>query len=300
MIEVANAPCSWGVLEFEGLDDDSAVDVRRFLTELKSAGYAGTEFGDWGFMPTDPGQLKELLDEFDLPLLAAFVPINLIAPEEHEDGVEHAVRTARLLAEINPDAFIVLADANGTDPQRTKRAGRIADDDVLAPILWRYVVHGAEELARQVRGETGLRTVFHHHCAGWIETPAEVERLLTRCDPELLGLCFDTGHWTFAGGDALEGVRTHRDRVWHVHFKDCEPSKADRSRELEWDYFQSVENGVFCELGQGSVDFEAVLRELQRTDYNGWIVVEQDVLPGMGSPLQSATRNREFLNSIGL
>jgi inosose dehydratase len=32
----------------------------------------------------------------------------------------------------------------------------------------------------------------------------------------------------------------------------------------------------------------------------GWIVVEQDVLPGMGTPKESAQRNREYLKSIGL
>ena len=63
---------------------------------------------------------------------------------------------------------------------------------------------------------------------------------------------------------------------------------------------QSVEHGVFCELGKGSVNFPAVLAELQKMNYNGWIVVEQDVLPGMGSPKASAQRNRDYLRSIGL
>ena len=47
--------------------------------------------------------------------------------------------------------------------------------------------------------------------------------------------------------------------IWHVHFKDCHPDIAARSREEEWDYFESVGNGVFCELGNGEVDFPAFL-----------------------------------------
>jgi inosose dehydratase len=66
------------------------------------------------------------------------------------------------------------------------------------------------------------------------------------------------------------------------------------------DYQTALRQGLFCELGRGSVDFPALLRELQDAGYDGWIVVEQDVLPAMGSPVASATRNREYLRSIGL
>jgi inosose dehydratase len=60
-----------------------------------------------------------------------------------------------------------------------------------------------------------------------------------------------------------------------------------------------VRNGIFCELGKGQVDFCGIKRELEAQGYGGWIVVEQDVLPGMGSPFESARRNREYLASIG-
>jgi inosose dehydratase len=90
------------------------------------------------------------------------------------------------------------------------------------------------------------------------------------------------------------------DRIWHVHYKDCHPEIAERSAESGWDYFQSVQNGVFCELGKGNIDFRTITDELRMSDYHGWIVVEQDVLPGMGSPRDCALNNREFLRSIGL
>ena len=34
--------------------------------------------------------------------------------------------------------------------------------------------------------------------------------------------------------------------------------------------------------------------------HTGWIVVEQDVLPGLGTPAASARRNREYLRRLGL
>ncbi len=85
-----------------------------------------------------------------------------------------------------------------------------------------------------------------------------------------------------------------------MHFKDCQPQIADIARKEGWDYFEAVRQGVFCELGRGCVDFPAVLNWLKRRDYNGWVVVEQDVLPGMGSPKESARRNREYLRAQGV
>jgi inosose dehydratase len=149
--------------------------------------------------------------------------------------------------------------------------------------------------------EAGIRTVIHQHIGTLIETEAEARRLFDSTDPSVLGLCLDTGHWTFgAGGDPAAAVREFRDRVWHVHFKDCSPEVMAASRANEWDGPTSVGHGVFCELGQGSVDFPGVLGALEDIDYDGWIVVEQDVLPGTGTPLLSARRNREYLRSIGV
>jgi inosose dehydratase len=136
--------------------------------------------------------------------------------------------------------------------------------------------------------EAGIRTVFHQHVGTLVETLAEVRRLLETTDPTVLGLCLDTGHWTFgAGGDPVAAVRELRDRIWHVHFKDCERVVMAASRTDEWDGPTSVGHGVFCELGNGCVDFPGVLRALDEIDYDGWIVVEQDVLPGMGHPRAS-------------
>lgn len=142
--------------------------------------------------------------------------------------------------------------------------------------------------------------MFHHHCAGYVETPQEVDLFLRLTDPELIGLCFDTGHYSFGGGSALEGMKQHFDRIWHVHYKDFDPRVRGQARDLQWDYFEAVKHGVFCELGKGAVDFAAITQLLVRRGYEGWIVVEQDVLPGMGTPLESAIRNREYLSTLGL
>jgi inosose dehydratase len=296
---IANAPCSWGVLEFE--DSQPAASAAQVLDEIAATGYRGTELGDWGFMPTDPVQLRSELDRRSLQMLAAFVPVGLADARSHAPGVEAAVGTARLLAAAagTTEPMIVLADDSGKDPNRIARTGRIIREDSLTPDAWATFARGCETIARAVKDETGLRTVFHPHCAGFVETPWEVDELMARTDPALLGLCYDTGHLSFGGADPLLVLRTYLPRIWHVHFKDFHPGAFARTRAESLDYTGALRLGIFCELGRGSVDFPAVLDALSAAAYSGWIVVEQDVLPGMGAPAESARRNREYLRRLG-
>ncbi len=304
-IRVGNAPCSWGALEFEGLEGESA-GYRVVLDEMAETGYLGTELGDWGFMPTDPAVLSDELGRRGLTMLGAFVPVALRNVGSHSAGAAAALKVAQLLSAVadpNSKPYLVLADDNGADPLRTNHAGRITPNMSLSMHDWRVFALGTEEVARVVLEHAGLHTVFHHHCAGYVETQDEIAKLLELTDPELVKLVFDTGHYAYGagGGEAvLEALERFGDRIGHIHFKDCHPEIAARARTEGLDYFEAVRQGVFCELGKGCVDFPAVVAWLRARNYDGWIVVEQDVLPGMGTPKESAQRNREYLKCIGL
>jgi inosose dehydratase len=299
MIRLANAPCSWGVLEFEGTVRASPYE--RVLDEIRDTGYAGTELGDWGFMPTEPGALKRAVADRGLRLMAAFVPVALANASSHNAGAAAAVRTARLLRDAGEaDAIVVLSDDNGAVLERERNAGRITPELGLSDTQWDVFAAGAEQIARAVRNETGLRTAFHPHCAGYVETVPEIDALMRRTDSSALGLCLDTGHIVYAGGDPIDVLERYADRVWHVHFKDCDPKVAANARAAGLGYLAAVRSHLFCELGAGEVDFAAVLAALRRRRYSGWIVVEQDVFPGLGSPAESAARSRSYLRSLGL
>jgi inosose dehydratase len=300
MIKVANAPCSWGVLEFES--KTASPGYAQVLDEIAQSGYAGTELGDWGFMPTEPALLRDELGRRGLAMLGAFVTLRLTHPRSYEESLQRAVATAHLLAAVGNGRapMIVLSDEPTADPARAGAAGRVQPGLSLNDRQWDEAAKGIERIAGAVRDEAGLRTVFHHHCAAFVETPQEIAALLERIDPDLLGLCLDSGHATYGGCSPVELLLRYRPRIWHVHFKDCEPRIARRAREEAWDYHTALRHGLFCELGKGSVDFPALLKELERSDYHGWVVVEQDVLPAMGAPLDSAMRNRRYLREIGI
>ena len=300
-LRVGNAPCSWGTLEFEEAKGKQ-IAFGQMLDELVETGYTGTELGDWGYMPTDPEQLSSELQQRSLAMLGAFVPVGLKDESTHKSGIDNAVKTARLLASVatEPAPFLVLADDNGSVPERTKNAGRITPEMGLTLAQWKTFASGANNLAKAVRDETGLRTVFHHHCAGYVETPDEISRLLELTDPTLLGLVFDTGHYCYGSGqtDAIAGLERFEQRVWYVHCKDCDPAVAEQARTNRWDYFEALRHGVFCELGKGAVDFAGVLRWAYKNKYHHYLLVEQDVLPGMGAPKESARRNRQYLRAL--
>jgi inosose dehydratase len=174
----------------------------------------------------------------------------------------------------------------------------------LSEAEWVVFAGGAIRIAKAVKAQAGLPTVFHHHCAGYVETPGEIARLLALTDPSLLGLVFDTGHYTYGSGkvdaeSARAGLERFADRIWYVHAKDCSVAVAEQARREGWDYFTAVRHGVFCELGRGVVDFPGILRRLETRRYDGWVLVEQDVLPGLGTPRESAQRNRDYLLSLG-
>jgi inosose dehydratase len=296
-IKVASAPVSWGIYEFEGIEP--RFKYQQVLDEIRATGYTGLELGPYGYLPTQPSRLRDELDKRDLQLLSAFVPVALTDRSAHEAGVEAALTVGRLLAALGA-RYIVLADDNGKVEPLVKQAGR-RSGSYLTAAQWDVFADGVNLVARRVNEECGLGVVFHHHCAGCVETPEEVAELMARADPKLVGLCLDTGHWHYGGGDAVDAVRTYGERVRYLHLKDCSAQIAADCRAQEKDYFEAVAAGVFCPLGQGEVDFPGVIAAMNDLGYTGWAIVEQDVLTDdLGAPKQFSQANRDYLKGIGL
>ncbi len=295
-IRMGNAPVSWGIYEFK--DIEPKYPYERVLDEIVDTGYTGIELGPWGYLPTDPAVLQPELDKRGLQLLSSYVPVKLVDANAHAEGEAHALQVGKLLAACGAKV-IVLADDNGSVPELFAQAGR-RKGSALTPAQWDVFAAGVNRIARRVFDEYGLKIMFHHHCAGYVETPEETRQLMDRTDSDLVGLCLDTGHYQYAGGDALEAVKTYGERVRYLHLKDCDPNIRELCIKEKLNYREATQAGVFCELGKGNVDFPSILSHMESLGYDGWAIVEQDVLTDdLDAPRRSARRNRDYLKKLG-
>ena len=147
MLKLANAPCSWGIIE--NTAGDRGAGYQQVLDEIHETGYRGTELGDWGFMPTDPTQLREALARRSLELVGSWVSIRLYDAAYHQAGAEAAVRTATLMAEAAGEhCIIVIGDDHSTVPVRFEHTGRIKPHHSLDSEGWKIYTDGAQKVAR--------------------------------------------------------------------------------------------------------------------------------------------------------
>jgi inosose dehydratase len=169
----------------------------------------------------------------------------------------------------------------------------------MRPAAWSAFVDGIGEAMDRCRGR-GYEPTFHPELGTDVEAPAEIEALLAATE---IGLCLDTGHFLAAGGDPVAAIAGWAPRINQVHVKDArldriaEVVRLDEGADAVWG------RGVFCALGEGDLDVPGVLEGLRHAGYKGWIVVEQDSLPGDAATFAAAARaqqeNRRILARSG-
>lgn len=294
-LRVGNAPVSWAVYEA----DRPNPPFGEVLDQIAAAGYEGTELGPYGYLPTDPTVLAQELASRGLSLGSSFVPLPLEDPLHRERYVEKALAVGRLLGTQGVTELIVADDEDG---ERARLAGRVPADGSASwsPAAWREAAATLHAIARALRDALGMRVVVHHHAGTFVETPAEIDRLLAETDPDLVGILLDTGHAVYGGADPLDLVRRHGDRVRYVHLKDARKAELSRVHALEVPMDEAWRRGVFCPLGEGVVDFPRLVEALRACGYAGWLIVEQDVVPDekgrlSPDPFESAMRSRAYL-----
>lgn len=296
-IKIATAPVSWGVLM---KDTPNVPPWDTVVKEISEAGYTGTELGPYGYLSQDTSVLKPRLEELGLTLIAAYVQINLVDIAAHQDAYDETMATTKILSEMGCE-WVVLSDNLLVNENRAARAGRIRPEDGLSGDDWKNFVDNANAYGKLALEEYGLKAVFHPHVGAFIETPEEVNRFMNDTNPKYVNLCLDTAHSMYGGDDPIDCARRWGSRLHYLHLKECDADMLATVRDNEWDYFKGVEVGVFPELGQGSVDFPALLEVLKEIDFDGWAVVEQDILPESGlNPLESAKRNLAYLREVGI
>lgn len=294
-IKIGNAPCSWGV---EFADDPRNPPWRDVLRENAEAGYKGIELGPVGFMPEDPAILSEALAKHDLELIGGVVFRAFHDPAQWEDVLDGAIRTCRAL-QAHGARHLVLIDS--ISPRRAGTAGRADAAEQMDAAEWAAFRDRIAKVAKMATEDYGLTVGIHAHAAGFMDFEPELERLLGEVDEKILKICFDTGHHSYAGFDPVAFMERYIDRISYMHFKDIDPTvKADVIAKGTG-FYEACGQGIFCNLGDGDVDFPKVRQILLDAGFDGWCTVEQDcdpTLPDTDS-LRDAKLNRAYLQSIG-
>lgn len=284
-LRVAGAPISWGVSEVPGWGYQLVAD--RVLTEMRDLGLEATEFGPDGFLPVDPFARASLLQRTGLRAVGGFLPVVLHDPNADPLPQVEAFVEAALVAGAK---VVVLAATSGTDGYDGRRP--------LGEQEWSTLLANLDRIS-DATARKGAVTALHPHVGTVVERADEVARVLGGSS---VGLCVDTGHLLAGGTDPVALVRQHPGRVVHVHLKDLDSDLAGEVRAGQLTYAEAIPRGLFTPLGGGDIDVSALVCTLLDAGYDGWFVLEQDVMlpaePVGAGPAADVRTSLDYLRTV--
>lgn len=300
---VANAPISYGAFELTVGIDPNVPDAEFVLDEVSGAGYAGIDLGPVGYLGDGP-VLAERLAQRNLGLAGAYLEFPFSNPEELKNlypELDAMLDTFDAVVDNVPGPRPRPTIADASSDARRLLPGRSHSDPSLGldAEAWAAFEIGLNDVLTRCR-DRGYEPTFHPETGTFVEATWEINKVLEISD---VGLCLETGHIFVCGGDPLEVLRTSPERINHVHLKDAVRSRMDKVIADNEPTPAIWTREVFCALGEGDVDIDGVLNELIRLDFEGWLVVEQDIFPQTAERFAKAIAdqqaNRQYLSSRG-
>jgi len=296
-IVVANAPVSYGAFELTvGILPD-VPDGEAVLDEVAAAGYAGIDLGPVGYFGYGE-ELKDNLARRRLGLAGGFFELPFSDPAKMPKAMLDLDTLLDVFDAVSDGGLKpkpTLADA-GSDLRRSS-PGQAAHNRSLGFDAegWKLFADGVEMALVRCR-ERGYEPTLHHETGTHVEAPWEIEKVLELTS---VGLCLDTGHLLLGGGDPVRAMTDWRRRINHIHLKDARRAVVEQIVKESAHVNEIWRRKAFCRLGEGDLDVDGVL-EAMRNTYEGWLVVEQDVLPDpQGKPAADQRANRQYLAARG-
>jgi inosose dehydratase len=161
-------------------------------------------------------------------------------PDFRESDVESARAAARWLREAG-GAVLILQGGEGGGEADIERAAETADE------------------VGQACKQEGVQFCFQPHAGTVVFREEEIHSFFDRTNPDLVGICLDTGHFGEAGVDMVPFISRHHRRIRAVHLRDLRRKPV-------------FVGGPFANVGKGTVNLASVLGALRAQDYHGWLV----------------------------
>ena len=293
-LHLGTAPDSWGVWMPSG--DPLQTPWQRYLDEVQQAGYRYSELGPFGYLPTDPGLIREEYAKRGLTLTGGTVFVALHKGAEALAKAKADCDTEMAVIGPNGAKHLVILPEGYSDLD-----GNITGPTTLTDDEWDSLNTGMSELGKYVTDKHGAVLVFHTHADSHVGTQEEIERFLDGTDPETVQLCLDTGHVAYCGADNLKLIADYPDRVQYVHLKQVDPAIQARVREEKLGFAPAVRLGAMVEPPLGEPDMVTLLAALGALDRDLYCIVEQDMYPcDFDKPLPIAVRTQQYFKTCGL
>ena len=282
------APIGWCNDDMPELGAEN--NFRQTVSEMALAGFTGTEIGNK--YPADPAVLKWELDLRGMRVASRWFSSFLVA-KPYEEVEADFQRELDFLAAVGANRINVSEQSYSIQGQvDTPVLG--GAKHVMDEAEWARFTDGLNRLGKVAR-DRGFKLCFHHHMGTVVQTAEETGRMLRETDPEYVFLCYDTGHFTFAGENPLTMLELYASRVGHVHLKDMRRAVVDRVKPEGWSFLKAVREGAFTVPGDGCVDFDPILKLLSEAGYEGWLLVEAEQDPAKANPLEYAMKARAYI-----
>ena len=292
-VHLGTAPDSWGIW-FP--DDPKQPHWSMFLDEVVQA-FRTIELGPFGYLPTNPEQLKDELGRRGLSLTGGTVgTATHRGPAAFEQSRRDAFAVCELLAAMNVHHLVALPEMY-TD----LHTGALIQPAELTAEQWRDLVDGQSGLGRLVQQHFDVQLGFHPHVDTHVDTQLFVDKFLDDTDPDAVSLCLDTGHVEYCSGDNREIISLHPDRISYIHLKQVNPAVAAQARTDRVGFYEAVQQGAMVEPPLGAPTMEPLLNDLAALNRDLRLIIEQDMYPApAGSAKAIAIRTRDYFASVGL
>jgi len=287
MVRIGINPLTWTNDDLPELGDSNSLET--CLTEAKQAGYEGVELGRK--FPREAAVLGPILKKFKLDLVSGWYSARLLE-RSVQDEIKAMQPHLTLLKSLGSKAMVfceVSRCVHGDRKIPLSKRPKLAEKE------WQPFCEHLDAVAGHLEKE-GVRMAYHHHMGTVIQAEDEVDRMMD--STKAVGLLLDTGHLTFAGGEPLRALKRHAKRIVHVHCKDIRQDKLARARKQDSSFLDAVLGDVFAVPGDGSIQFEPILRALGEQRYSGWLVVEADQDPAKAHPLTHARIGHDCLRPL--
>ena len=283
------APIGWCNDDMPELGGENT--FRQIVSEMALAGFTGCEIGNK--YPSDPAELKKALDLRGMRIASRWYS-SFILTQPIEQVEADFVKELEFLAAVGANRINVSEQSYSIQGQMETPVLTGGHKHVMNDEEWDRFCAGLNTLGK-IAVERGFKLCFHHHMGTVVQTSEETDRMMSNTDPRYVFLCFDTGHFTFAGEDPLVMLKKYVNRVGHVHLKDMRADVVAKVAPEKWSFLQAVRNGSFTVPGDGGVDFDPILKLLSEAKYEGWLLVEAEQDPAKANPLEYAMKGRKYI-----